>query len=82
MQKTVSIPEYYEERAIVELDIYPIQFAENAMVLRDKLVRRGQHFATYREFKHKRYTGLTLGDFPEEVGNTTLRDIDMTANTH
>ena len=62
-----NIDDYEDERKIVELEVYPIQFAENETALKETLVKRGEEFATYREFKHKRYTGLSLAERQEEV---------------
>ena len=67
VQETVGILPYDEERKITALDLYPMSFAEDEAKLRDMLVKRGQWFAEYREFKHKRYVGLSLGDPQEEV---------------
>ena len=67
VMETISILQFDEERKITELDVYPIQFDGNESMLRATLVKRGEHFATYRDFKHKKYAGLSLGHLEEEV---------------
>ena len=67
VQDNISIKEYDDYRKVTDLDVYPIDFAENAALLKDTLVKRGRQFAAHREFKHKRYSGLSLGEVQEEV---------------
>lgn len=67
VHETISIFEYDGIRQVVDLDVYPIVFSDDEMALRDKLSKRGHDFATYRDFKHKRYTGLSIGDLQDEV---------------
>ena len=77
VQTTIEISAFDDERQITELDVYPIDFSENPSALRDTLIKRGEHFATYRDFKHKRYSGLSLGDLKEEVSGTEAQLISV-----
>ena len=70
VQEEVNINHYDEEKEIVELEVYPIRFADDEMGLRQNLIKRGKHFTTYREFKHKWYAGLSLSGRLQEVSNT------------
>jgi len=67
VQTTIEISHFDEDRNIVELDVYPINFAEDKAVLRETLLTRGQRFAAFKDFKHQKYAGLSLGDPSEEV---------------
>lgn len=67
VQDTVSILEYEEDRMITKLEVYPMNYAEKGQELATVLLDRGRRFAEYRNFKHKRYEGLSLGEPPEEV---------------
>ena len=71
VQKSIEIPEFSEERNIVDLDVYPIEFAENKIALRKALLTRGHRFATFRNCKHQRYAGLDADDPPQQVRRTT-----------
>ena len=77
VKKTIEISAFNDEREITELDVYPIDFSEHPSMLRDTLIKRGKHFATYRDFKHKRYSGLSLGDVKEEVSGTEVQLIHI-----
>lgn len=67
VNEIINIAQFDEERNIVELGVYPIDFAEDKAVLRKTLLTRGQRFAAFGDFKHQKYAGLSLGDPPEEV---------------
>lgn len=67
VQKTINIFEYEEDKIITKLDVYPMSYADKDQELEAKLLNRGRRFAEYRDFKHKRYAGLSLSDPQEEV---------------
>lgn len=67
VQVAIQIDEYNEEKKITELEVYPIGFSDDETELRESLTKRGHHFATYQEFKHKRYAGFNLLEPSEEV---------------
>lgn len=62
-----EIDEFQEEKNIIDLEVYPLDFAKDKQVLMKTLLSRGQQFAAFREYKHQNYTGLSLSDPPEEV---------------
>ena len=70
VQETMSILEYEEERMITKFEVYPMSHAEKGQELAALLLDRGRRFAEYRNFKHKKYEGLSLGEPPEEVSKT------------
>ena len=83
VQEQISINHYDEEKYIVELQVYPIRLADDELELRQSLVNRGQHFTTYREFKHKWYAGPSLSDGLEEVYHLARPDLELFgANIH
>ena len=65
IQEEININHFDEEKDVVELQVYPIRFADDESKLRQNLVKRAQHFTTYREFKHKWYAGLSLSGHEE-----------------
>lgn len=67
LQETLSLVDYNDEKKITELEVYPIEFADDQAVLNRRLIERGRQFANFREFKHMIYAGLSLGDPQEEV---------------
>ena len=67
VQETIQIDDYNEEKKITELEVYPIGFSDDESRLREFLTKRGDHFATYHEFKHKSYAGFNLAEPSEEV---------------
>lgn len=76
INESVEISEFDDEKNIVELEVYPIGFSEDPTALRELLLTRGQRFVQLGNFKHKRYTGLSLTDPEEEVrAYLPLRDL-------
>ena len=69
VQERMSILEYEEDRLITNLDVYPMSYAEIEEELAKTLLDRGRRFAEYRDFKHKRYEGLSLSEPQEEVSD-------------
>ncbi len=67
VQDIISIFEYEEDRMITTLDVYPISYAEKEEEFVKSLIYRGQRFAEYHDFKHRRYEGLSLSEPQEEV---------------
>ena len=67
VQTTINIFEFDDERHIIDLEVYPMDFADNKSVLRKTLLARGQRFTTFRKYKHQKHAGSTLGDPLEEV---------------
>ena len=67
VQEAIQIDDYNEEKKITELEVYPIGFSDDEPGLREFLTKRGAHFATYHEFKHKSYAGFNLREPSEEV---------------
>ena len=67
VQATIDIVEFYEERNITDLSVYPMDFAEKKTELRDSLLARGRRFASFQDYKHQKYVGLSLDDPQEEV---------------
>lgn len=74
VQETISILEYEGDRMITKLDVYPMSYAEKEEELAKTLLERGRRFAEYREFKHKRYEGLSLGEPEEEIESEVIID--------
>ena len=74
VQEEMNINHYDEERKIVELQVYPIRFADDELELRQNLMKRGQHFIEYREFKHKWYAGMTISGRLQEVNHLSAPD--------
>lgn len=82
VQTTVDIFPFDDERSIVELEVYPVDFAENKSALKKTLLMRGRRFAAFGDFKHQNYAGLSLGDPPEEVRrNRKSTSLCQRANT-
>ena len=67
IQERISVFEYEEDKMITKLAVYPVDYADKADEIEAKLLDRGRRFAEYRDFKHKRYAGLSLNDPQEEV---------------
>lgn len=67
IQERISVFEYEEDKMITTLAVYPMNYADKDDELEAKLLDRGRRFAEYRDFKHKRYAGLSLNDPQEEV---------------
>lgn len=67
IQERISVFEYEEDKMITKLAVYPMSYADKDDKLEAKLLDRGRRFAEYRDFKHKRYAGLSLNDPQEEV---------------
>ena len=67
IQERISVFEYEEDKMITKLAVYPMNYADKDDELEAKLLDRGRRFAEYRDFKHKRYAGLSLNDPQEEV---------------
>ena len=70
VQDTISIFEYEEDRMITKLDVYPMTYAEKEEEVMNSLLDRGRRFAEYRDFKHRRYDGLSLSEPQEEVSKS------------
>lgn len=69
IQERISVFEYEEDKMITNLAVYPMSYADKADELEEELLDRGRRFAEYRDFKHKRYAGLSLNDPQEEVSH-------------
>ena len=67
VQTKVEICEFDEERVIRKLGVYCLRFAEDETQLESTLVNRGQYFVELASVKHKKYSGLSMGETQEEV---------------
>ena len=65
VQARFQIQEYDEVRSVRRLEVYPLHLAENRADLEDRLTRRGRNLVDLVGVKHKRYSGLSLGDSQE-----------------
>ena len=69
--ETIYIRRYDGEREITTLPIYPLKFDGNLEERRGGFVQRGQQsmkLSQNEQTVHKNYSGLSLGNYPEEVG--------------
>ena len=65
VQKKIQIVEYKQEKEIKRLEVYPLRFAERWEELKSGLLSRGRQFVDLAAVKHKRYSGLSVGDSQE-----------------
>lgn len=56
------IPEFSGRRTIAELDVYPAEFAQDVVNVREILRKRGEDFVKYAQGMHMEYHGWTLPD--------------------
>ncbi|KAL8930795.1 MAG: hypothetical protein Q9208_000336 [Pyrenodesmia sp. 3 TL-2023] len=77
IHESMDISEFDEEKNIAELEAYPMSFSEDPTALQELLLKRGQRFVQLRNFKHKRYTGLSLSDPEEEIDSEVIVDFTM-----
>lgn len=69
-----SIDEYRGEKNITDLDYYPARFSPHYGEVREQLIERGKLYVRFLKDCFNEYSGLTMGDEPEEVDGEVVTD--------
>ncbi|KAK8137257.1 hypothetical protein PG984_005197 [Apiospora sp. TS-2023a] len=77
---TFQIRKFEGKKEITSLPIFPLACDENEQNIRNRLLKRGQEFATLANSKaaaHRKYKGLTLGKTQELVDSEIIVDFQL-----
>lgn len=83
VERRLSLVSYEGEKSILDLPLYPLRFCQDAVHIKDIMLKRGKKFRELsipNQFPHREYNGLSVGEPQEQVSQ--FSDCEGTSMTN